>query len=213
MIGFLDLEKGFLYTLKSLFTRPGHFVREYIDGKRLTYFHFLTFLLLILGIYIFLDEFSNVKLSQLYASSSSENNLLQDYESFSKKYPRLLTLIAIPLTSVITYFLFKKAKYNFAEHIILNTFKSSGELVIVMLFTVLTIFYTNIEVLKPIYSILQVILGIYFVYFFFQYFSPQYKSKWKLFFRILFGYVTLQLFIGIIVALALGIVKGYHSQI
>ena len=164
------------------------------------------------GIYIFLDEFSSIKLSQLYTSSDTDNGLLESYEVLSKEYPRLIILMSLPLTSVITYLWFKKAKYNFAEHLIINVFKSSGEFIIAMSFTILTIFYTNLEVLKLLYGLLTVLLIIYAIWFYFQYFSLFYKNKWKLFFRVLFAYFSLQLFITIIMTLILGIIKGYKDH-
>lgn len=212
LVAFFSLEKGFFHTLKSLFTRPGHFVREYVEGKRVSYFHFLTFLLLVLGVYIFLDEFSSIKLSQLITSPDTDTSLLESYEVINKEYPRLLILILLPFTSLITYFWFKKAKYNFAEHMIINVFKSSGEFIILMSLSVLTIFYTNLEVLKPLYSLLTILLIIYSIWFYFQYFSPIYKNKWKLFFRVLFAYISLQISIGILVLFILGIVNGYKDQ-
>jgi hypothetical protein len=36
--GVIHLDKGFLYTTKSLLTRPGYFIREFIEGKRANHF-------------------------------------------------------------------------------------------------------------------------------------------------------------------------------
>src|SRR5687768_4468983 len=43
-------DKGFLLTLKSVFTRPGVVAREYIEGKRKKYFNPLSFLVIIMAI-------------------------------------------------------------------------------------------------------------------------------------------------------------------
>lgn len=32
--GFLHMDRGFLYTARQLFQRPGHFIREYLQGQR-----------------------------------------------------------------------------------------------------------------------------------------------------------------------------------
>ena len=51
--GVWHVDKGILFTLKALFTRPGHFVRNYIEGKRVNYFNFVSLLILIMAISAF----------------------------------------------------------------------------------------------------------------------------------------------------------------
>src|SRR6478609_6433349 len=59
--GVWGLDRGVLYTLKDLFTRPGHGVREYVQGKRAYYFNFVALILLILTIAALLDPYSHIK--------------------------------------------------------------------------------------------------------------------------------------------------------
>jgi hypothetical protein len=35
-------DKGLFYSLKHLYTRPGHTVREYIEGKRVSHLHYFS---------------------------------------------------------------------------------------------------------------------------------------------------------------------------
>ena len=54
---FLDafnIEKGFLYTLRMLFTQPGKVINDYISGKTKSYFNPLKYVLIIAGIFAFL---------------------------------------------------------------------------------------------------------------------------------------------------------------
>ncbi|HQV75647.1 MAG TPA: DUF3667 domain-containing protein, partial [Flavobacteriales bacterium] len=45
------LERGILFTLKELFTRPGYMMREYLDGKRKAHFKPLSFVLVMAAVY------------------------------------------------------------------------------------------------------------------------------------------------------------------
>ena len=63
--GLLHFDDGILYSGIELFTRPGHSIREFVNGKRVGYFSFVTLLLLILGISHFLSEYAQVKISDL----------------------------------------------------------------------------------------------------------------------------------------------------
>lgn len=48
--GIWNVDNGIPFTIKELFLRPGHSVREFINGKRVGYSSFITLLILILGI-------------------------------------------------------------------------------------------------------------------------------------------------------------------
>jgi len=50
--GLLHIDKGISYTIKELFTRPGHSVREFIEGKRVKHFKPISFVLVLAGISI-----------------------------------------------------------------------------------------------------------------------------------------------------------------
>ena len=41
--GIFNVNKSLFYTLKELFTRPGHSIREYIQGKRIRHFNALAY--------------------------------------------------------------------------------------------------------------------------------------------------------------------------
>jgi len=97
LVSIFSLEKGFLFTLKSLFTKPGYLVREYVEGKRNTYFHFLTFLLIILAISVFISEFSNIGLADLVDASEQSKKIISAMETFGENSPRLVMLLQIPV--------------------------------------------------------------------------------------------------------------------
>ncbi len=207
--GFFDLEKGFLFTLKSLFTRPGHFVREYVQGKRKVYFHFLTFLLIILGINIFASEFSTIGLTDLVGESAKTKKAMQLIEDFSEQNPRLVILLQIPVYAFMSFLWFLKAQQNLAEHIILNTFKASGEIIIATIFIIVTIFYTNISVLFYVYNIFIYGLTLLFIaILYYQYFRPYYKNTLKFVLRVLCCIITAQFLVGILLGI-LGFTQAF----
>ena len=47
----LQVNKGFFYTVVELFTRPGHSIREYLDGKRKIHYRPITYLVVLSTIY------------------------------------------------------------------------------------------------------------------------------------------------------------------
>ncbi|MCJ8211983.1 DUF3667 domain-containing protein [Mucilaginibacter sp. RS28] len=202
--GVWHVDKGVLYTLKELFTNPGHSVRAYILGKRANYFNFITLLLLILAMSSLVSHYSHIKLTDLVPESG--RNAVSALEEFSMKYPKLVLLITIPITSVFSLLWFKKGKFNYAEHLVLNSYKASAELTVALLFTIITIFYTNISGLIFIYYI--AVGGFTFVYsiwFYYQFFSKSDYTKKSLLFRAVMAAASpslLSLVIGLIVGIA-----------
>ena len=53
-----QIDHGFFYTVKELFTRPGNSLREFMEGKRKDHYKPLAFLLITSTLYALFDYFS-----------------------------------------------------------------------------------------------------------------------------------------------------------
>lgn len=200
--GIWHVDNGVVFTIKELFTRPGHSIREFINGKRVGYFSFITLLLLILGISHFLGDYTQVKMSDLMPDTSK--GALNDIEEFTKRNPKTTLLITIPFYSIFSFLWFRKSKLNLTEHFVLNSYKTVAESLITLLFLILTIFYTNIKVLIIIYSIISLFTLIYAFWFYRQFFSAYGYSKKSLIIRslgVVFSYLFLSMIVGVIMAI------------
>ena len=60
--GLLHLEKGFFYTTKELFTRPGHSIREFLAGKRVNHFKPISFAIILAGVYGIMAHYFEINL-------------------------------------------------------------------------------------------------------------------------------------------------------
>jgi hypothetical protein len=180
--GVWHIDKGILYTVKALFTRPGHSVREYVLGKRAGYFNFITLLLLLVAMAGVIAHYSHLNMADLMPESSKKT--MTSLQRFTTTYPRVFLLITIPIYALFSYIWFSKAKFNYSEHLVLNSYKTATELMIGILFTILTIFYTNIPVLIIIYfiGIYTLFMG-YTIWLYYQFFSQSGYSKKSLLIR------------------------------
>ena len=200
--GIWHVDNGILFTIKELFTRPGHSIREFINGKRVGYFSFVTLLLLILGISHFLAEYANVKVSDLVPESSK--GAINELQEFTKKYPKLMLLITIPFYSIFSFLWFRKSKLNLTEHFVLNSYKTVAESLIALLFIVVTIFFTNIKALTLIYSLISLCSLVYAFWFYKQFFSSFGFSKKSLILRsvgVVFSYIFFSMLVGVIMGI------------
>ena len=173
--GIWHVDNGLLPTLKALFVRPGHRVREYLMGQRVGFFNFFTLLLLLLAAGHFLESFTDVKLSDL--TSESSRAAVGAVEDFFTKYPKASLVLTIPVYALFSFVWFRKSGFNLTEHFVLNAYKTAGESVITILFTVLTIFYTNVPVLSKVYGVVALSTLLYSVVFYFQFFAQAGYSK------------------------------------
>lgn len=114
---------GIFYSAVQLFTRPGHTIREYLDGKRVKHFEPIGLLITFATFYGVL--YHTFGINMFAGISESNPNGTIDFKSVSNwmaDHFAVVTLVLVPIYSIGSYFSFRKQKYNFYEHIYLNTF-------------------------------------------------------------------------------------------
>ncbi|SFT04119.1 Protein of unknown function [Zhouia amylolytica] len=130
-LGVLAFDKGLFYTLKELFTRPGHTIRAFIKGKRVRHFKPLSLVILLATFYALLVHFLGIEF--IHGNSVSETENLIDYPSLNEwltQHYALVSLCLIPVFSMGSYIAFWKQGYNFIEHMVLNAYAASQRLVV-----------------------------------------------------------------------------------
>lgn len=157
---FFHIDAGLLYTSKQLFMRPGHAIREYLEGKRVNHIKPLSFILILAGFYILLCHWFHINLFTLSSDSAAKINVEKNsfhLDEFMLKNFGWLTLATIPLYTIGTAVCFYNKGYNFTEYLILNTFKAGQRLIIQILFL------PFIFLIKHSLSINMVMLVIYLI--------------------------------------------------
>lgn len=198
--GLWHVDNGIFFTIKELFTRPGNSIREFINGKRVGYFSFVTLLLLILGFSHFLGEYSQVKIAELMPESSRET--MNQLEEFMSRHPKSTLFMTIPFYSIFSFLWFRKSKLNLTEHFVLNSYKTIGESLIILLFTIMTVFYNNLGVLTVIYGLVSLLTYVYAFSYYQHFFSVYGYSKKSLILRslaVIISYMMLFMIAGILI--------------
>lgn len=106
---FTHIEKGFFYTLKQLIVAPGRMQLNYIEGKRIIHQKpFSMFLLCATITALFRYWIFNAVANYYHAEIISEAKFFHEY--------LVITYITlIPIYILITYLLFYRSGYNYAE--------------------------------------------------------------------------------------------------
>lgn len=134
---FFHINAGLLYTSKQLFIRPGHAIREYLEGKRINHIQPLSFVLILAGFYILLCHWFHINLFHLSIESTREGveteKAIHIDEWFLAHFG-WVTLATIPLYTIGTAICFYDKNYNFVEYLVLNTFKAGQRLIVQIVF-------------------------------------------------------------------------------
>jgi hypothetical protein len=174
--GIAHVDKGFFFTIKELFSRPGDTIREYIEGKRVKHFKPLAFLLIVSTIYAFV--------SHTLDSNPVIESALKGYNDAGKQagnsylfidwligHYAYTSLLLIPISSASSYLVFRKARYNYFQHLVLNAFADGQKTV----FYIACVFITYlINKNKPSYTLgsIQLVVGLMLTFWlYFQFFG------------------------------------------
>lgn len=134
-------DKGFLRLVKTLVRQPGIAAREYVEGKRKRYFNPLTFLVICAAIHFyFTTQTGYFDAVQQYAAEGSLRHEINEFMDNNLK--AIDIFILTPLIALYSWLLFRKPKYNLAEHLVLQSFVlGQGLLIRVMIFVPLFVLF------------------------------------------------------------------------
>ena len=211
-----QLNRGLLYTIKELFTRPGHAIRGFIQGKRKNYFKPIAYALTLSTLYFIFSKIISKKTIIGDTISGFIDASTGDVEKFSILTSSLewlasnvayAALILIPIYSFASYMSFLGKGYNYLEHIVLNSYIVGQQAIIYSIFLLPSIFISNDYYIQ----ILMIIISIsYVVWTFKTFFHEQRLIATTL--RLVLVYLLIFIFIiGIFTAVSLGemVIKKY----
>lgn len=134
------VDSGLFYTIKELATRPGHSIREYLEGKRKNHFSPFLMLVLITGLTSYLFVYFHF---QTIMASIRLDELEEQNAAIAHKYFALRTLFFCLVCSIGDFLIFYEKKFTFPEMVVANTFMFCGVSVIQLLFIPLLIMGHN----------------------------------------------------------------------
>lgn len=214
--GFLHLDKGFFFTVKELFTRPGHSIREFIEGKRVKHFKPISLVLVLSGLLGLLYHFFHISILEgnvVMTATDKEGiafiNAFNSASDWIAEHYAVATILQLPVFSICTFLIFRKAKYNFIEHLVLNCFLTGQKQFFHIVLFPLIYFYTATPTIRPIISFENLADMALTIWVFVQFFNTQ--KKWKTFWQTLLSQLLYLLLLGLIISMAILIyLKNRH---
>ncbi len=112
------MDRGYLHTIKELTIRPGHSIREYIQGKRSNHSDPVMMLIIIGGLCSILYNHYHIKTMASLDLSTFKGEL----QMFSLKFFALAFLGYSLILSLSDYLIFRYKGYNYFELFVMNIF-------------------------------------------------------------------------------------------
>ncbi len=137
----VKINRGFLFTARELSLRPGRAIGNYIAGQRVTYYAPHKYLFFIGAVTSFLTSRYHSFSDQYTAAGSFDEGthaFLRAFLAYADAYATLINIVTIPVFALFSFLLFRRSGYNYAEHLVLNTYITSQQLLLFILWLPLT---------------------------------------------------------------------------
>lgn len=200
----LHFDQGILYSFLQLFTRPGHSIREFIEGKRVKHFKPLSLVVLLATLYGLLYHYFNI---YLFPEPVDPEVNYHKFNEFMSEYFSWITLATIPIYTVGTYICFRKQGYNFIELFILNTYKASQRLFAHLVTFPVILYFNGTPQIRTITTLLYGIDIVVIYWTNLQFFNK--ISKTKAFFLSVLSHIIFW----ILLIIVLGIIMAFDTDL
>lgn len=198
--GLLHFDGGIPYSLKQLFTRPGHSIREFIEGKRIKHFKPLSLVVLLATIYGVLYHYFKI---DLFPDIANVDLNYTEFNEWLATHFSWITIATIPVYTIGTYICFKNQGYNYVEFFVLNTFKASQRLFVHIVTFPLILYFNGTPEVRTVMNILYIVDIILIYWTNLQFFNK--LSKTKVFFLSVLSHIVFLIFLLIVLAILLAI--------
>jgi hypothetical protein len=129
----VKVNRGFLFTVRELSLRPGPAIRLYLAGQRVAYYAPHKYLFFIGAVTSFLTSRYH-SFSKEYTSAGAlagdAHSFLTAFFAYADTYATLINIVTIPVFALFSFLLFRRSGYNYAEHLVLNAYITSQQLLL-----------------------------------------------------------------------------------
>jgi hypothetical protein len=170
----IQLDKGFLFTIREMFVHPGATLLDYLSGKRKRHVKPFTYLIVLSTLYYLVtlaigqstwidDLISGWMTGAIEKSRDAEVSPMVNW--FAKNYA-YLTLFLVPVFSLGSYLSFRGFGRNYFEHIVANSFITGHQAIIYSLFALISsVFNSEFIEMLPFLTAIAYTFWVYWQWF------------------------------------------------
>jgi hypothetical protein len=200
----LHMDRGIFYSLKNLILRPGHFIRDYIEGRRARHVKPLMLIMILAAAMVFFAKYfldgdavglgisaggttaAGTKMGDQFDPTRLANAFQVVHEWMNRNYAAV-TLMLLPLEAVAFKLAFRRVgNLNYPEWLVIATFLTAQSFVIMVLAAPLGYWFPQVR------GWALSLIFVYTVVSLMQYFKSY--PRWKSVLRSLLGFGILIVF-------------------
>jgi hypothetical protein len=129
----VKVNRGFLFTARELSLRPAKAIRHYLAGQRVTYYAPHKYLFFIGAVTSFLTSRYHTFSGEYTAAGAfagGAHSFFGAFFAYADAYATLINIVTIPVFALFSFLLFRRSGYNYAEHLVLNTYITAQQLLL-----------------------------------------------------------------------------------
>jgi len=205
--GLFHIDKGILYTLKQLFTNPGQTIRLFVEGKRVKHFKPLAFLLVMAGLYAFVNHFFNTNMIPVGPTGVKNADIsVHAVNDYLKEHFEIFVLLELPLISFVYYLFFKRYGTNYIEQLVINAYISGLHTFIKLLLLPVSYYFSKTGLILDQATPILLLIWAY----------PQYyheQSRFQIIWRAIVGYVIFYLVLITLLSIVITLLSSFPNLI
>jgi Protein of unknown function (DUF3667) len=210
----LHADKGIFGFVPKLMTSAGLIALDYVNGRRKKYFNPFQYLILVVGFNVFMiTKLKYLERSTTMFTESKLTGRVAEFQhqmvEFMSHYYNFIIFLLIPIFAVMSFWLFRKKGYNYAEHVVLQCCIQGQQNTISLVLMLIAALLGNSEFFKVVAGISVVIVCITYAFGYKQFFKVSFGTAlWKS----ILVYLMVQLVIMTIVIIAIAVFVATHSK-
>lgn len=140
------VDRGIAFSLRELTTRPGHSIREFLEGRRVNHYRPLALLLMLGALLLFVQHWLGVSFikagQEMFQGDTTDasarfKNFQNDLNAFIEHNQNLLYIFMIPFFAFGYWLMFRRQRYNYPEMLVVQTFITNFHLLVSLVIVVL----------------------------------------------------------------------------
>lgn len=209
------VDHGIAYTLRQLVVRPGHTIREFLEGRRVNHYRPLALLLMLGAALLFVQHglgVSFMKASQEMFDSKPASAHAQAFQTkmfdWMERNQTLVYILMIPFYAFGNWLMFRRQRYNYPQMLVVSTFITNFNMLLSLVTVVL--FWAlggSVAAYKTIVVISLVGMLGYYIVTYYQLFQRRARLitvAWRSLVAYAIGYLSF-LTLGMLIGLGIGI--------
>ncbi|RYF67945.1 MAG: DUF3667 domain-containing protein [Cytophagaceae bacterium] len=217
------VDRGILFSVRELCTRPGYTIRDFIAGKRVNHYRPLALLLILGAIVAFVSHTLDVSIMKSSQEVFTPGNAvastrIKEFQTkllhFLEAKQTLLQIVTIPIYAFWFWFMFKRKGYNYPQILVAQTFITNFSILFSVIVTLIFwVFGGTAVVLKSVMGLSMMVLITYMVFVNLQLFRDK-LSAGAIVIRTIVGYALGYLsflVLAMLIGVSVGIYYGYQD--